>query len=44
MEKMKSSERETPYFGSSAEKGGFPSGRVETRFLEEAAARLDSEI
>ena len=44
MEKMKSSEREIPYFGSSAEKRGFPSGLTGTGFLEEAASRLASEI
>jgi len=44
MQKMKSAERETPYFGSSAEKRGFPSGTIGTGFLEEAASQLASEI
>ena len=35
-EKMKSSERETLCFGSSAEKRGFPPGRIGSGFLEEA--------
>lgn len=44
MEKIKSSERETSYFGSSDEKRGFPSGMIGTGFLKEAASRLASEI